>query len=253
MSLARIDDYLHTAPRTACDAVPSAGFVLYLNRQSDSPWFSYARPLAEAPPDPAAAVAEAVARFRAAGRAPRWEWVAETAPWLESALNAAGWTCEPTPLLTVTPERFRPEEPAGFRVRAFTAAEPGEPLIRAQRRAFDLPDEAPSAGELALKRAWLARGGAFTVAESPAGEILGVGGHLPLDGVTEIAGIGTVPAHRRRGVGGAVSTALIRDAFARGCDLVFLTCATAEARRLYERLGFRFAAHGMMTAVPDEP
>jgi len=243
--LVRVDAYLDAAPLGPCEALAVPGFTLFLHRESPEPWFSYARPRGSAPADPAAALAGAVAAFRARGRTPRWEWLDETAPWLAAALTAAGIAVEPTPLLTVSREGFRPEAPQGFSLRPLRAEDALDPAIAAQRRAFGLEDAAPSEVERALLRGWLARGGAFVVAEGPEGEVLGAGGHLPLAGVSEVAGIGTVPEHRRRGVAGAVSSALVADAFARGCEVVFLTAGNEPAERLYRRLGFAPAARGM--------
>jgi predicted GNAT family acetyltransferase len=81
------------------------------------------------------------------------------------------------------------------------------------------------------------------------GEPIGVGSHQPLNGVTEIVGVATLPAYRRRGVGAAVTGALADDAVRRGIRTVFLSAADADVARLYERLGFRRVA----TACIAEP
>lgn len=50
--------------------------------------------------------------------------------------------------------------------------------------------------------------------------------------------ISTVPAHRRRGYGAAMTTRIVRDAAADGCDIAILQ-SSAMGRPVYERLGFR--------------
>jgi len=62
--------------------------------------------------------------------------------------------------------------------------------------------------------------------------------HLPVDGVTEVVGVGTVPAARRRGFGAAVTAALVEDARRRGVETVFLSAGSDEIARLYASLGF---------------
>ena len=60
----------------------------------------------------------------------------------------------------------------------------------------------------------------------------------PADGLSELAGIGTVPAFRRRGIAAALTAALAAEAFARGVELAFLTPGDDDTRRVYERAGF---------------
>jgi ribosomal protein S18 acetylase RimI-like enzyme len=53
-----------------------------------------------------------------------------------------------------------------------------------------------------------------------------------------IAGISVLPAHRERGVGGAVSTWLVERGFSAGAELAHLHPDDDRAARLYARLGF---------------
>ena len=46
----------------------------------------------------------------------------------------------------------------------------------------------------------------------------------------------------------AVTSALVRDAFAAGCNLVFLTAGDDAAVQLYRKVGFEVAARGMAAA-----
>jgi predicted GNAT family acetyltransferase len=68
------------------------------------------------------------------------------------------------------------------------------------------------------------------------------GMHQPVGEVTEIVGIGTLPAARRRGLATVVTAALVHDAVASGVDLVFLSAEGDDVARIYERLGFRRVA-----------
>jgi predicted GNAT family acetyltransferase len=55
----------------------------------------------------------------------------------------------------------------------------------------------------------------------------------------EIAGVATLPADRRRGLGAAVTATLARHALDTGADLVFLSAGSEQIARVYLRTGFR--------------
>ncbi|MEV6287093.1 GNAT family N-acetyltransferase [Kribbella sp. NPDC051770] len=59
------------------------------------------------------------------------------------------------------------------------------------------------------------------------------------DGVTEVAGVGTVHSHRRRGLGALATAYATRVAFeTAGADLAWLTPGDEGADRIYRRLGY---------------
>ena len=68
---------------------------------------------------------------------------------------------------------------------------------------------------------------------------MGGGLHQAMEGTTELCGISVLPSFRRRGVAGAISSALITDAFAMGCNCVFLSAADEQVERIYARIGFQ--------------
>jgi predicted GNAT family acetyltransferase len=68
--------------------------------------------------------------------------------------------------------------------------------------------------------------------------------------VTEIAGIATLRAFRRQGIGTLLTAAAVQAAFAQGIDIVFLTAGSAEAGRVYERAGFRTIGSGLIYGWP---
>jgi ribosomal protein S18 acetylase RimI-like enzyme len=72
------------------------------------------------------------------------------------------------------------------------------------------------------------------------------GQHSPVDGVTELAGIGTLRPARRQGLGSAVTAALIGQARAAGVHTVFLSAEDEAVERLYGRLGFRTCGTAMI-------
>ena len=62
---------------------------------------------------------------------------------------------------------------------------------------------------------------------------------MRVDDVAEIAGVATLPAARRRGVGAALTAALARRLLDAGTDLVFLSAGSEDIARVYLRAGFR--------------
>jgi predicted GNAT family acetyltransferase len=129
-----------------------------------------------------------------------------------------------------------PTVPAANAVAAVGFGNPGTAAGTAgvaERDAAAAPDEADHV------RNRIRRGLTFVaVAEDGTGPIA-VGSSQPVDGVTEIVGVATLPAARRRGIGAAVTSALVTDARSRGVDLVFLSAGSADVARVYARVGFR--------------
>ena len=60
----------------------------------------------------------------------------------------------------------------------------------------------------------------------------------PFDGLTEVVGVATLSAFRRRGIGTALVGAAVQQAFSLGLEAVYLTAADQWAGRVYERVGF---------------
>jgi ribosomal protein S18 acetylase RimI-like enzyme len=68
---------------------------------------------------------------------------------------------------------------------------------------------------------------------------------------TEMVGIATLPEYRRQGIAAALTAHAADAAFASGVDLVFLTTASEEAARVYERIGFQ--RKGALVQFSDSP
>jgi predicted GNAT family acetyltransferase len=59
------------------------------------------------------------------------------------------------------------------------------------------------------------------------------------DGVTEVAGVGTFPSHRRRGLGALATAYATQQSFEQGgATLAWLTPGDDGADRIYRRLGY---------------
>ena len=127
----------------------------------------------------------------------------------------------------------------GFAAAGTDAGDVGAPerdarLRRPQQRVLDL----------------LAEGAVrIAVAESHEAGVLATGRTLPIEDVTEVMGVATLPAARRQGLGAAVTAALVDDARSRGISTVFLTASSPDVARVYERIGFRRGATGFAAEV----
>jgi predicted GNAT family acetyltransferase len=88
------------------------------------------------------------------------------------------------------------------------------------------------------------------VAELPGQGVVAVGTAQRAGDVVEIAGVGTLTAARRKGLGAAVTAALARDALEQGAEIVFVSAGGSETiARVYEHVGF----HRIGTACIAEP
>jgi ribosomal protein S18 acetylase RimI-like enzyme len=61
-----------------------------------------------------------------------------------------------------------------------------------------------------------------------------------IDGVALVFNVATLPGHRRRGIGEAMTWTAVNHGVEAGCDRAFLQ-ATPDGLPLYERMGFRRA------------
>lgn len=260
--LTRIETYYDAVPRPVCDVEELGALVLFVSRSPGS--FAYARPNPEATrPVQVGDVLEVRARQRALGAPEAVEWIGEVTPSLRTAVEQAGLSVRELPLLTLEPGQHRPAAaPAGVAVRLLAPDAPDLALARSVANlAFAEPGgdvgatgrvELLSAAaqlsesSLAALRARLSAGQMTMAAAYDAEGPLAVGSHQPVGRVTEIAGVGTLPAARRRGLAAVVTSALVENALGRGIEIVFLSAADAGAARLYGRLGFRPVATAMI-------
>lgn len=229
--LEQIDDYLNASPALACDVEYLGPYRVFFRRDSEMPELSYARPERGQPLGPINAVRAA---FAARRRACRWEYLQELTPELTGVLVAAGFPPPiPRPLLAVTRESFKPEQHLTAHVRQIRPSE----VLDTDRVLAQAYGGSPADADGALLRGVLERGGCV-VAAFIGEEPVAAGIHSPVGGVTEVAGVGTLPTWQRQGLAGAVTSALVADALFRGCSTIFLSAADEAVARVYQRLGF---------------
>jgi ribosomal protein S18 acetylase RimI-like enzyme len=215
-------------------------FLAAYDPHSDNLYRNYAIPDDGAAPTPGD-VRALIAAFERRGRTPRLEYVPAVAPAVEAALVEAGFVAEGHyPLMTVTAETAR-ELPVPTGIRLLLASGDDELLAVATVQGIAYDESAvPTEHDVARLRATLGSGGVVGLARDVAtGRPVGAGiCSTPIDGVTEVAAIGVVPEYRRRGVAGALTSLLVRAAFAAGATAPFLMPATEEGGRIYARAGF---------------
>jgi GNAT superfamily N-acetyltransferase len=249
--LADLERYYDTAPRAACDTEELGPLTLFLPR-GGFPY--YARPrLGLADEVTAADVTAVLARQRELDVPRAVEWVHDTTPSLLAAARDAGMTVEECPLLVLEQDPPEPDPKAGVRIVA--ADDPQLGLVRAALSVgFGTPGTGIGEASVAerdadavarpegaqLVAALISAGlsvlaGAFDPEAGP----VGGGSHNPRGEVTEIVGVGVLPAYRRRGLAGAITARLARHALDNGVRTVFCSAQDDAVAHVYEGVGFR--------------
>ncbi|WP_427886695.1 GNAT family N-acetyltransferase [Kribbella sp. GL6] len=172
--------------------------------------------------------------FAAEGRWLSAELVEEANPGLAEALEANGMTIvSRLPLLVVEPaDLILPDLPNGVTVRVVASESDQKVADAVSSEAYEMPDS----------------GFAFKPDPVDGGAVLVYVDDVPVataawtavaDAVTEVAGVGTVHSHRRRGYGGIATAYATAKAFELGgATLAWLTPGDDGADRVYRRLGY---------------
>lgn len=235
----QIQSYLRFAASQHRETEQIGSFLATFDRHSANPFLNYAIPDNDATPSSTDVIA-LIAAYNRRNRQPRLEYVTELAPAVEEALIAVGFTVEGRlPLMTCAPgsEQCLPVPPD---IELIVPGKDAEILatVTAQNEAYG--EAAPSPADVARLRNTLVAGGIAVLARVAAtGEPAGGGMcSVPGNQTTEIAGIGVRVPFRRRGIAGALTTRLVREAFNAGVTLAFLMAAHAAEERIYSRAGF---------------
>ncbi|MEX0170401.1 GNAT family N-acetyltransferase [Streptomyces sp. LMG1-1-1.1] len=248
--LKQIETYYDAVTRPSSRVEDFGPLTLFV--QAGDGWPYYARPTLGHEGEVAVEAVEAVrARQRELGVPEAFEWVAETTPGLRAAVEATGLTVHEHPLMVLEGDGLTVPAPEGVTVRMVGADDAAlETAVAAPFAAFGMPPMPGAADRVAHRiTAGLTR---LAAALDSAGHALSAGQHQPVGAVSEVVGVGTVPAAQRRGLGLAVTAALVADARADGTDLVFLTASDVDVARLYGRLGFRTIATALIAEAEPE-
>jgi ribosomal protein S18 acetylase RimI-like enzyme len=218
-------------------------FVAIFRPDNDNKYLNYAIPDDDAAPTDTD-IAALIAAFEERKRKPRLEYIPAAAPAVEAALLANGFTAErrvPVMLCTPGQEKAGPATP-GIDIFAATSDDDFAGASAAQEEAYD----GPGGGPAGLARTVKYGGVVAAARDSASNVIVGAGVVQPaVAGVSELSGIGTRTAYRRRGIAGAMTALLVREAFARGMTLLWLTPEDTDAQRIYARAGFTVASEAL--------
>jgi ribosomal protein S18 acetylase RimI-like enzyme len=248
----RLEGYLRRAVGSGRETVKTPPFVIFLDPQDPLRFFNYARPLESITGDLEllrARLTEPLAALRAVfvsrQRTPRFEYVEEFAPDLAAVLDDAGLTQEGRyPLLVCDAESYRvAPRVRGLEIQLLTVDSCGTDLrdfVVVERYGFGhrVTEEVTEVDCEDLRDEM--RRGSLALLARLDGQSVGIAScTVPLDGLTELTGIATLPEYRRRGVATAITAAAAHAAFGYGVDAAFLTAGDEQAGRVYQRVGFR--------------
>lgn len=237
------------------DVVMTGGFVAGFSPGTDSPYLNYATPLPGTAPT-RADIAALVGAFRVRGLLPRLEFAPEAAPAAAAALREAGFGTEAVhEYLVCTPDTYTDPLPGGDGPRVETPATDAEyqALDAALAEAFGGVFAASADGAARLRRLAQDGGEVRFVRAGDGGCAGGATCSPPAEDTAELAGVGTRPAHRRRGVAAAVTAALTEAMFARGAGSVWLEYSGEGSRGTYARVGYRPGGTRLYVSLPAAP
>jgi ribosomal protein S18 acetylase RimI-like enzyme len=240
--LERLEIYYDAAPRRAARVEEVGPFTLFVREGRGWPW--YGRPRLAEQRFTVDDVEALRARQRELGQVEALEWVHDTTPELLEPARAGGYEVLEAPLL-VLGERMDAWAPDGIEIRALRDDELGAGRAVAMV-AFGAPgtargEQGPASAEAmreAAERSAVSDPLMIGFGAFEQGRLVAVGSHTAIGGVTEVTGVGTLPAARRRGIGAAVTAALVADAQAKGVETVFISAGSDVIARVYEKIGF---------------
>lgn len=251
--LRRIDGYLDAVARAATRSEPIGPFTLFVNEGPGWPY--YARPTLGSLTVTSGDVASVRERQRELEVPESFEWIDDIAPEATGAIRDAGLEVTLRPLMALGQGDLRTvPSPDGSELRFLDAddsdlvramavqhlgfGEPGTRIGHAGAEALAAVAAGIDDAHVALLRERLGADLTRMAGIWIDGDPVAAGAHQPLAQASEVVGVATLPALRRRGLGAALSEALARDAFALGCDLLCLSASDDAVAGVYGRIGF---------------
>jgi ribosomal protein S18 acetylase RimI-like enzyme len=251
-----IQSYLRYSAQQQYETVAVPPFTLFFHRSDPLRFFNYAIPDAPITDDVQAALLALRQRFIERNRQPRFEFLEEYAPTLAGALEAAGFVSEGRfPMMVCTPDTLTPAPSvAGLTLTLLVpgaSVEDARGFLTAQRLGFDPTSTQPvTEQEIDEFLARLDKHG-YVLAKVDGIAVSAGVFTAPYHGVTELAGIATLPAYRRRGIAAALTEYATRTAFAQGVEIACLSAGDEQASRVYHRIGFQPMATMLAYSLPE--
>jgi ribosomal protein S18 acetylase RimI-like enzyme len=251
--LDRLDSYYDAVPRARSSVEQLGPFTLFV---ATSGWPYYGRPTRGAQGEASGHdVRRLLARQQELGVPQAIEWVHELAPALAETVESEGVSVLRAPLLVLHGAPRGADGSArmlsGGDVEALVASrasinvafatggtDTGKEGIEARDASTD--SEYAQVDDFLIERinSGELRQAAVFDPDHPELGAVGGGGYSPVGEVAEIAGVGVLPAYRRRGFAGQLTYVLARDALARGVTTVFCSAQSDDVARVYEGIGF---------------
>ncbi len=253
MDLSLIEAYYDDVPRVAATTEEVGPFTLFL-AGDDTGWQFYGRPrLGLAHSFTADDVRLLLTRQRELVKPEAIEWVDEVTPSLLPAVRAAlpERSVHECPLLVLqTAAGVVGTDPPGRHVALSPDSADLAEAVAVVGSSFADRDEVRIGG-VGRRRELIASGELVVVASyDDRGRLVGAGSAAPRGGVAELTGIGVLPSARRRGVGAAVTRALVRAVASAGVDVAFLSAGSEDATSVYRAVGFERV--GLACILEDE-
>lgn len=259
--ITRLQAYLRHSAAFHYRSFPVSPFTAYLHSSDDLIYFNYAipdHPLSGDDKDAQTALEALRSVFIEHQRTPRFEWIAEYAPTLDTLLAQAGYSEESRlPLMLCTPDTLvMPPAVEGLTVTRLHADSPLAEAMAHRRVGWLSFDHVASEEEIQQQ----AQGTLQGLRDSKSGlylgwwdgEVVAVATYSnPHDGLTELGGVGTLTDFRQRGIGAYLSAVATAAAFEDGVTLAILSAGNETATRVYERIGYRTGATALAYKMED--
>jgi N-acetylglutamate synthase-like GNAT family acetyltransferase len=254
--LSVIETCYDAIPRPRTDPTEVGPFTVFAARRPGGHGY-YARPrLGETAVATVDDVRELLARQRELDLPRSIEWVDEVTPGLDKVAAEAGYEVEAYPLMALEGEvrgdagltrLIDPlDEDLLVEARAAIAVAfdndgtaRGEPGIAARDAARASQHAAlDDAFREAVRSGHFILAAAFAADDADAGAV-GGGSLMPAGPAAEIAGVGVLPAYRRRGLAAQITYVLGREGRRRGVETIFCSADSDDVARVYAGVGFR--------------
>jgi ribosomal protein S18 acetylase RimI-like enzyme len=251
--LRRIDGYLDAVPRSVARTETFGALTLFVN---DGPgWRYYARPTTGAGPVSPDDIRAARKRQLERRHPQAFEWIVELNPEMGGAAREAGLIVAEHPLMVLDGDVPAPADaPPDVTIALLGHADDVATAIAVTELGLGAAGTATGAvGPAALAdvaerldptivgftRSRIETGHTITAVARSDGVAVAAGSHNPVDTISELVGIATLPSQRRRGIGAALTAFLVQDACGRGIETIFLSADGPDVARIYERVGFK--------------